>query len=155
MSMTRRDFLKLTAATAISTGLSAPSISKAFAAHGAKATVVHLGLCQGQANRLVEVAGGGYKRQPMLMQRAKDTFIQTDGVEFPQATGGWGRVTHYAVFNGPTGNKGLAAGEFIFPKSICAGDTARIEGGNIWIRITDPEFVDEFEGILAGEVEVS
>ena len=58
-------------------------------------------------------------------------------VSFPAATGNWGTVTHFGLFEGQTTSSGsmMAQSQLTQSKTIDAGDTASFASGALIIRI--------------------
>lgn len=56
-----------------------------------------------------EVVGGGYIRQPVTFgaltagMSSETQVSNTNVITFPAATSAWGTITHYGIFNAPTG----------------------------------------------------
>ena len=56
-------------------------------------------------------------------------------INFPEATGDWGRVTHVCLFDADTGGNLLAHAELTIPRSIMSGDSAKFEIGELEITL--------------------
>lgn len=68
-----------------------------------------------------------------------DGFKENDiDFEFPEATGSWGEVTHFAIFDGAegTGENMLAWGELAIAKTIDEGDIATFRSGDVEITLS-------------------
>lgn len=59
----------------------------------------------------------------------------TNQVTFPQATGSWGTITHFALFDAITGGNMLAHGALTTSKAITTGDTPRFNAGDIDVTL--------------------
>lgn len=55
----------------------------------------------------------------------------TGAVEFAEATGAWGEITHFAIFDAITGGNFLAHGVLTTPKTVGAGDNVSFVAGDI------------------------
>ena len=93
-----------------------------------------------------EVSGNGYARQSVTMTVSGTNPTEADNdaaVEFPEATGSQGTVTHAGVFDALTGGNVLAYATLTDPndfstanpKAIGTGDIFRISAGNLKIRL--------------------
>ena len=84
---------------------------------------------------LSEPSGNGYAR----VQTAASDWNSASGgsldnaevIEFSEATGDWGTVTHFALFDTASGGNLLAHGSLSQSKSIAGGDTARFAAGDL------------------------
>jgi hypothetical protein len=87
-----------------------------------------------------EVANSGsYARTAITFAAAATRRItQTGAVTFPQATGSWGTVTHWALVDSGTHGAGnvLAYGAFTASFSPVTGNTPSIASGQVYIEIT-------------------
>lgn len=87
-----------------------------------------------------EVANSGsYARTTIAFSAASSRRVTSTGaVTFPQATGAWGTVTHWAIVDSATYGAGnvLAAGAFTVAKSIVALNTPSIATTEIYVEIT-------------------
>lgn len=81
-----------------------------------------------------EVVGNGYARVliPAFDPAAAGVSANTAQVVFGPATGTWGTVTHFALYDGvaPTSNR-LVHGPITVPKLVQGGDTFVFPAGNI------------------------
>lgn len=55
-------------------------------------------------------------------------------IEFPQATGAWGTVSHFVIYD--DADNLLGWGELVTPKTIEDGDTARFAEGDLTIQLS-------------------
>lgn len=85
-----------------------------------------------------EVSGNGYARQVHNTWGAAGGGSKTNSgdVFFNVATGGgWGTVTHFAIFDAATSGNMLAWGALTVPKAINDGDQARFVSGAVTISL--------------------
>lgn len=82
-------------------------------------------------------SGVGYTRIQVLGfgSASNGTASNNYTVVFPTATGNWGTVTHFALFDAPTGGNLLFHGQLTTPKIINAGDSFVFPVGNITLSI--------------------
>jgi hypothetical protein len=61
-----------------------------------------------------------------------------NAITFPQATGSWGTVTHFAIMTSPVRGEGymLLWGDLTSPKPIDNGDTAEFAAGDLDLTCT-------------------
>lgn len=88
---------------------------------------------------LSEPSGNGYAR---VTTSAADWNSASGGsldnaaaIEFPDATGDWGTVTHFALFDAATGGNVLAHGALNLSKTISNGDTTRCAAGDLDVSL--------------------
>ena len=88
---------------------------------------------------LSEPSGNGYAR---VSASAADwnsasggSLDNVNAIEFPQATGSWGTITHFALFDASTGGNMLAHGSLTQSKAIASGDTARFSAGDLDVSL--------------------
>ena len=88
---------------------------------------------------LVEPSGNGYAR---VQTSASDCNAASSGsldnagdITFAQATGNWGTITHFALFDAATAGNMLAHGTLSQSKAIGESDTARFEAGDLDISL--------------------
>ena len=86
-----------------------------------------------------EPSGNAYARR---QTSASDWNAATGGsldnasdITFGQATGNWGTITHFALFDAVTGGNMLAHGALNQPKAIGSSDTAKFEAGDLDISL--------------------
>jgi hypothetical protein len=83
---------------------------------------------------LAEHSGDGYAR----VQTSGSTWnTATTGsttnaaaIEFPTATDSWGEITHWALFDAPTGGNLLASGQLTTARIVVAADTPKLAIGD-------------------------
>ena len=88
---------------------------------------------------LSEPSGNGYAR---VTTAAADWNAASGGaldnagaIEFAEATGNWGTVTHFALFDAATSGNLLAHGSLTQSKTIASGDTARFQAGDLDVSL--------------------
>lgn len=87
---------------------------------------------------MAEPSGNGYARiqQDAWDAAASRATENTGAVEFPEATGSWGTITHFAIFDAVTAGNMLAHGALTESKSIGSGDNASFAAGAIDVLFT-------------------
>jgi hypothetical protein len=58
-----------------------------------------------------------------------------DGVNFAEATGNWGTLTHFALFDAASGGHMLAYGTLTTAKSIGSGDAIRFDSADLTVTL--------------------
>jgi len=88
---------------------------------------------------LAEPVGNAYARVSTV---AADWTVASSGalnnvndITFPEATGNWGTVTHFALFDAVTGGNMLAHGALSSSKAIGSGDTAKFAAGDLEVSL--------------------
>ena len=98
-------------------------------------TTVYVGLSTGSFaddNSGTELSGSGYARQSIAFDAAASgTTDNTSAVDFPTATGSWGTVSHYGLFDASSGGNLLIHGAFTASKAVASGDILRIAAGEL------------------------
>ncbi len=56
-------------------------------------------------------------------------------ITFPQATGSWGTLTHFALFDAASAGNMLAHGTLSQSKTITSGDTAKFAAGDLDVSL--------------------
>lgn len=88
-----------------------------------------------------EVTGGSYARQsisyglPGSVTDTGTTMAINANIIFPTATGTWGSITHFGVFDALSGGNLLFFGSFTVAKLIESGDTYSVASGDLSILI--------------------
>lgn len=89
-----------------------------------------------------EVSGGSYARQGGLSFDAatgsgagSSTADNSNAITFPQATAGWGTVTHFALFDAASGGNMLAWGALSSNKTVQSGDTPEFSAGSLTVKL--------------------
>lgn len=84
---------------------------------------------------MAEPSGNGYARQAITFGAASARRVtQSATVTFPQATGAWGTITHWAIFSASTGGNMLAHGAFSASKSVVSGNTPSVASGQVYVE---------------------
>jgi len=88
---------------------------------------------------LSEPSGNGYAR---VETAAADWNVAADGlldnagtIPLGPATGDWGPLTHFALFDAPAGGHLLVHGALAHPRTIESGDSARLAAGDLEITL--------------------
>lgn len=83
-----------------------------------------------------EVSGGSYARTAATFDAPSNGSSSTDAdVQFPQATGDWGTVTHFGLFDALTSGNLLYYGALTASKTIETGDVFKIASGNLTVTL--------------------
>ena len=105
------------------------------------APTVHVGLftaAPSDAGGGTEVSGNSYARvnASALFGAASGTAIANDGaITFPTATGSWGTITHFGVFDASTAGNLLVWGAVTLNKAVGDGDTASFATGELDVTL--------------------
>ena len=99
-------------------------------------TGVYLGLSTGSFNddaSGTELSGSGYARVGDIPFDAASGGVadNTSNIEFTAATGSWGTVTHWGLFDASTSGNLLIHGALGTSKTIGSGDILRISAGEL------------------------
>lgn len=86
---------------------------------------------------IAEPVGSGYARKNHnAWVELSNSVVENDGeIVFDEATGNWGTISHFAIFDALTGGNMLGHGAVTTPKAFVSGDTARIPDGDIQISL--------------------
>jgi hypothetical protein len=88
---------------------------------------------------LAEPSGNGYARVQTSAcnwnAASNGTLDNSSDIIFTQATGNWGTITHFALFDAATAGNILAYGALSQSKSISESDTAKFEAGDLNISL--------------------
>lgn len=82
-----------------------------------------------------ELSGSGYVRRSATFTVSGDTASNSAAIEFPEATGSWGTITHAAVFDALSGGNMIASGALATSKLIGTGDILRIPVGGFDVTL--------------------
>ena len=87
----------------------------------------------GDDNSGTELSGNGYARQGDVAFDAASGGVSdnTSNIEFPAATGSWGSVSHFGIFDASSSGNLLIHGALTSAKSISSGDILRISAGDL------------------------
>jgi hypothetical protein len=99
------------------------------------ASTVYIGLSTGSfadGNSGTELSGSAYARQSIAFDAASSgTTDNTSAIDFPTATGSWGAVSHWGLFDAATSGNLLIHGAFSASKTVASGDILRIAAGEL------------------------
>ena len=88
---------------------------------------------------LAEPSGNGYARVATSgstwTAASAGAMSNAGGITFPEASGSWGTVTHFALFDASSGGNMLAHGTLSVSKTITAGDTAKFAVGDLDVTL--------------------
>lgn len=100
-------------------------------------SAVYLGLSTGSMaddNSGTELSGNNYSRKAVTFASAASGSISTNAaVEFDAATGSWGTVSHWAIYDASSGGNQLFHGAFTTGKAIGSGDILKVASGSLTI----------------------
>jgi hypothetical protein len=98
-------------------------------------TAVYVGLSTASFaddNSGTELSGSGYARVAATFgAAASGTASNSAAIEFPAATGSWGTVSHFGIFDASTAGNLLIHGAFTASKVIASGDILKISTGDL------------------------
>lgn len=98
-------------------------------------SAVYIGLATtsfGDDNSGTEISGNGYVRKAITFNSAASGATDNDSaVEFDPATGTWGTISHFGIFDAGSGGNLLIHGAFATSKVIETGDILRIAAGDM------------------------
>jgi hypothetical protein len=82
---------------------------------------------------IAEPSGNGYARVSTAGTdwnvAAAGATSNANDITFPEATGSWGTISHFAIFDASTAGNMIAHGDLTASKAIDNGDTAKFAGG--------------------------
>lgn len=86
---------------------------------------------------IAEPSGNNYARTVMNSwdAAASGATANTSTITFPTASGSWGTITHFAIFDAITVGNMLAHGSLTVSKAVTSGDTPRFNAGEIDITL--------------------
>jgi len=91
------------------------------------------------ASGLSEPSGNGYARVETESNdwstASAGSINNTNELIFPEATGDWGTVTHFALFDAATGDNMLCHGVLNQSRAIVSGDKARFAAGDLQVSL--------------------
>lgn len=102
-------------------------------------TTVYLGLATAtfaDDNSGTELSGNGYARQAITCSAASGGSItNSSAISFPTATGSWGDVAFFGVFDASSSGNLLFHGALTSSKTIASGDVLKIDASNLTISL--------------------
>lgn len=98
-------------------------------------TTVYVGLSTGSFgddNSGTELTGNNYARvSATFSAAASGTTSNSAAIEFAAATGSWGSVSHFGIFDAASAGNLLIHGAFTTAKTIASGDILKISTGDL------------------------
>jgi hypothetical protein len=98
-------------------------------------TAVYVGLSTGSFNddnSGTELTGSNYARVAATFSAASSgTTSNSAAIEFNAATGSWGLVSHFGIFDAASSGNLLIHGAFTTAKTIASGDILKIPTGDL------------------------
>ena len=98
---------------------------------------IYVGLSTGSFsddNSGTELSGSGYTRKEITFAAASSASAASNAtVTFPTATGSWGAVSHWGIFDASSSGNLLVHGAFASSKTIASGDVLRINSGDLTV----------------------
>mgnify|MGYP001243567082 FL=1 len=98
-------------------------------------STVYIGLSTGSFaddNSGTELTGNNYARKAIAFDSAASGATDnTSAVEFAAATGSWGTVSHFGIFDAASSGNLLIHGAFSTGKAISSGDVLKIDAGDL------------------------
>lgn len=83
-----------------------------------------------------EVSGGSYARKIASFGTPSNGASSTDAdIQFDQATGNWGTITHFGIYDSLSGGNLLYHGALTVSKLIETGDVFKIASGNLTVTL--------------------
>lgn len=83
-----------------------------------------------------EVSGGSYARQAATFGAPSNgASTTTADIQFPQATGSWGTITHFGVYDASSSGNLLYHGALTASKTIETGDVFKIASGSLTVTL--------------------
>ena len=83
-------------------------------------------------NSGTELTGNNYSRVSAAFDAAASgTTDNTAAIEFAAATGSWGSVSHFGIFDAASSGNLLIHGAFTSAKTIASGDVLKIAAGDL------------------------
>jgi len=98
-------------------------------------TTVYVGLSTGSFgddNSGTELTGNNYSRVSASFSAAASGTTSNDAaIEFAAATGSWGSISHFGIFDAASSGNLLIHGAFASAKTIEVGDVLKISTGDL------------------------
>jgi len=83
---------------------------------------------------LAEPSGNGYVRKAITFAAAASRQVaQNADVDFDQATGSWGTITHWALFDAESAGNMMAHGALAASKEVVSGNTPSVASGEVTV----------------------
>lgn len=102
-------------------------------------SVVYVGLYTSDptdANTGTEVSGGSYARKAVTFGAPSNGASSNSAlIEFNQATGNWGTVTHMGILDASTGGNLLFHGALTSSKTIETGDVFKFDASSLSVTL--------------------
>ena len=96
---------------------------------------VYLGLSTGSLgddNSGTELSGNNYSRVSVSFGAASSGTMSNDAaIEFAAATGSWGSVSHWGLYDAASSGNLLVHGSFSAAKTIASGDVLKVATGDL------------------------
>jgi len=96
---------------------------------------VYLGLSTGSLgddNSGTELTGNNYSRVSVSFGAAASGTMSNDAaIEFAAATGSWGSVSHWGLYDAASSGNLLVHGSFSAAKTIASGDVLKVATGDL------------------------
>ena len=103
-------------------------------------SAVYLGLSTGSLgddNGGTELSGNNYTRKAITFASASSGSIASNAsVEFNSATGSWGVISHFGLYDASSSGNLLFHGAFSASKTIASGDVLKVASGSLTISAT-------------------
>jgi len=81
-----------------------------------------------------ELSGNNYTRKAVTFASASSGSISSNAaVEFNAATGSWGTISHWGIWDAATSGNLLYHGAFTTGKAIASGDILKVASGSLTI----------------------
>ena len=74
-----------------------------------------------------------------LSEPSDGTVTNTAAINFEESTADWGTITHYVIYDGPTGGNLLMFGELSTPRSVEAATIMTIKEGYLKLSAKNPD----------------
>jgi len=102
-------------------------------------TTVYVGLYTsdpGEANTGTEVSGGSYARKSATFNAPSNgVCTNSAAVEFDQATGSWGTISHIGILDAITSGNLLFYTDITTSKTIESGDVFKMSAGSLSVTL--------------------
>jgi hypothetical protein len=87
--------------------------------------------------------GSNYVRKAITFAAAASRQVaQNATVTYDEATGDWGTITHWAIYDAATVGNMLAHGQFADSKAIVSGNTASVASAEVYVNFAANEISD-------------